>query len=148
VAYPHPLVRLLAAAAFGLLLPACSSLTAPPAPTAPTGPRYVATVHVDSLAKGIGLKVNGTLVATQLPTDIAFDVNEAGRASRTYKISLNRNIIAGTTENSPNAMGAMAGVNIEAGSLTIDLDQPLPSRIYFDANAPQITGTAVVDRLR
>jgi hypothetical protein len=128
-------------------LGACSSITAPPAPV-PAGPRYAATVRFDSAAKGTGLKVNGTLVATQLPADIAFDVNEAGRAARTYKISLNRNIIAGAADNSPNAVGAMAGVMFEAGSITIDMDAPLPSRVFFDVTSTLVTGTAVVDRVR
>jgi hypothetical protein len=137
------LLPVLTVALAGLLLTACGSATSPAA--APSGPRFAATIRVDSAAKGVGLKVNGTLVATQLPADIAFEVTEAGRARQSYRIALNRNAMAITTNTAPSAM---AGDQLDPTAVTINMDEALPARIYFDTVGPLITGTAVVDRVR
>lgn len=143
--YPgsRSLLPVLAVAFVGLLLTSCGSATSP-AP-APSGPRFAATVRVDSAAKGVGVKVNGTLVATQLPADVAFEVTESGRARQTYRIALNRNAMAITANTAPSAM---VGDQIDPTAVTINVDEALPARIYFDTVGPLITGTAVVDRVR
>lgn len=107
------------------------------------GSGLTASIQINSATRGSKVKVNGTLTDI-LPTTVALEVDESGFAIKQYVITLALNILPGGT---PRGLGADDSVT-NLGRYVIEPGQPLPARINFETDGPQVQGTAVINQRR
>ena len=87
---------------------------------------FVASIRVESIVTGGGVKLNGFIVS-DLPGLVDIKVDQSGKSLQQYVIALSTNVL-----------------DVDTARFVIEPGEAAPGRIYFDRTGAQVSAHALV----